>query len=70
MIKIEPRKITDRCGYLCMPLKKNVPEGKAGWQLTQCPDCGSDCWKSPLPIGYTEDMFTGILCTECAIIKR
>ncbi len=30
VLRMEPRKITDRGGWLCMPLVKNVPEGKEG----------------------------------------
>ena len=43
-IKIEPRKPTDRGGYICMPLKKNVPEGHADWKPAKCPVCGSVLW--------------------------
>lgn len=47
-LKIWPRKKSDRGGYACMPLKRNVPEGKKGWKLTTCPECGALCWKTPL----------------------
>lgn len=47
-IKIWPRKKNDKGGYACMPLKKNVPEGHDGWRLTTCPECGTECWESPL----------------------
>lgn len=30
-MKIEPRKESDRGGWLCMPLLASVPEGKEGW---------------------------------------
>lgn len=29
-MKLEPRKATDRGGWLCMPLVMNRPEGKLG----------------------------------------
>ena len=67
-VKIEPRKSTDRGGYLMMPLRANVPKsGDDTWRLTNCPNCGCECWSRPLPQGMTEDMFTGRLCTMCAL---
>lgn len=66
-MKIEPRKIADRGGYLCMPLKKNVPVGKSDWTLTNCQNCDRECWDRPIPEGFTDDMFSGKLCTECAL---
>ncbi len=50
-MKIEPRKPSDRGGYLCMPLCKNVPEGKSGWKKVHCPVCGEMCWKMPEDAG-------------------
>lgn len=66
--RIEPRKKTDRHGYLCMPLKENVPYPKnKSWKLTTCKGCGRECWDKP----YPKDMyFDGKLCTECAIRKK
>lgn len=32
-MKLEPRKATDRGGWLCMPLVINGPEGKPGWKI-------------------------------------
>ena len=53
-----------------MPLKVNIPEPKnERWKLTKCPQCGAECWKPPLPDGFTEDMFDGSLCTMCALKK-
>lgn len=65
--RIEPRKKTDRHGYLCMPLKENVPHPKnKNWKLTTCKGCGRECWDVP----YPKDMyFDGKLCTGCAIRK-
>lgn len=40
-MKLWPRRKTDKGGYACMPLKKNVPEGKPGWELVKCPECGN-----------------------------
>lgn len=36
-MKIEPRKESDRGGWLCMPLLASVPEGKEGWEKVRCP---------------------------------
>lgn len=67
-MKIEPRKTTDRGGYMMMPLRANIPEPKnSTWKLSKCPKCGAECWETPLPEGYTEDMFDGKLCTMCGL---
>lgn len=45
-IKIEPRKPTDRGGYYCMPLKKNIPQGYDDWRPAVCRNAGGsvgDC---------------------------
>ena len=65
-IEIKPRTLNDKGGYLCMPLKRNVPEGHKGWKLVKCPQCEAECWKRPL---LKELKNTGItmLCTECAL---
>lgn len=67
-MRIEPRKAADRGGYLMMPLKKNVPHPKdETWIPAICPECGCECWDRPLPEGFAEEMFSGKLCTMCAI---
>ena len=67
-VKIEPRRETDRGGYLMMPLKKNVPNpGDETWIETVCPKCGCECWDRPLPKGYKKESFCGKLCTMCAL---
>ena len=69
-VKIEPRTTTDRGGYLMMPLRVNVPVPSDDcWRLTNCPRCGSECWDKTLPEGFTEDMFTGRLCTMCILME-
>ena len=67
-LKIWPRKKSDRGGYACMPLKRNVPEGKKGTKQTTCPECGALCWKTPL---FESIMQTGAIpmCTMCALKK-
>lgn len=50
-MKIEPRKESDRGGWLCMPLLASVPEGKEGWEKVRCPVCGALCWKRPEDAG-------------------
>ena len=67
-IKIEPRKTTDRGGYLMLPLVKNIPyPANDTWKKSTCPKCGAECWDRQLPPGFTEDMFSGKMCTECAL---
>lgn len=49
-MKIEPRKESDRGGYLCMPRFENCPDGKPGWKKIHCPVWGlllgetGRCW--------------------------
>lgn len=67
-IKIEPRKTTDRGGYLMLPLVKNIPHpANDTWKKSTCPKCSAECWDRQLPPGFTEDMFSGKMCTECAL---
>lgn len=69
-MKIRPRENSDIGGYLCMPLRNNIPRPTdKTWKLTTCPECGSECWDRPLPEGFTEDMFEGKRCTMCALKK-
>lgn len=67
-IKIEPRKAADRGGYYCMPLRANVPELRNGWVLTQCPDCGAECYRLP-QAALAEAQGAKGLCTMCALKK-
>ena len=67
-VKIEPRTATDRGGYYCMPLYSNIPQGRPGWMLTQCPECGVECWRIPLA-EIVEEQGTKGLCTMCALKK-
>lgn len=46
-LRISPRSKNDRGGVACMPLRRNVPEGREGWKLTTCPNCGRECWEMP-----------------------
>lgn len=41
-VSIQPRKVTDRGGWLCMPLVVHTPEGKPGWEKIHCPVCGEE----------------------------
>ena len=63
-VKIEPRKKSDRGGYLMMPLLKNVPIPRASWKLVRCPVCGAKCWDRPYPEGWEEPEK---MCTMCAL---
>ena len=67
-IKIEPIKTTDRGGYLIVPLVKKIPyPANDTCKKSTCPKCGAECWDRRLPPGFTEDMFSGKMCTECAL---
>lgn len=67
-MKLWVRKKTDSVGYVCMMLKRNVPDGKEGWQLVKCPECGNWCWKTPFT-ALAEETGAIALCTECAMEK-
>lgn len=67
-VKIEPRKPTDRGGIACMPLLKNIPEGREGWKLTKCPSCGAECWEISL-LDVVKQQGAIAMCTMCAIKK-
>ena len=67
-IKIWPRGPEEKGGYAMMPMKKNIPVGRNGWELDICPECGRECWKTPLlPVAIQQGAIA--LCTECAIRK-
>ena len=67
-MKIEPRKPSDRGGWLCMPRLENCPEGKPGWEKVNCPVCGDPCWKRPEDAGVIEkSKLDGAACTLCAL---
>ena len=42
-IKITPRKPDEVGGYLMMPLVANVSNGRKGWKIVKCPECGVAC---------------------------
>lgn len=67
-VKIWPRKQGDKGGYAMMPMKKNIPVGKEGWELTTCPECNRECWKTPL-LEAALSQGAKALCTECALKK-
>lgn len=67
-IKIWPRASTDRGGYACMPMKKNISVGKPDWILATCPECGRECWITPI-LKTALSQGAVALCTECAIRK-
>lgn len=66
VIKIAPRKSTDRGGYICMLLADNVPEGRPNWKLTACPECGRECWYRPAA-EIAKVQGAAALCTMCAL---
>lgn len=65
-LRISPRSRNDRGGVACMPLRRNVPEGRTGWKLTTCPKCGRECWEIPL-LAVAKAQGASALCTECAL---
>lgn len=67
-VQISPKKSTDRGGYICMPLKRNVPAGHPDWELVKCPECGEECWKDPR-VEMLEKTGAVAICTMCALKK-
>lgn len=65
-VRIWPRSLDEKGGYAMMPMKKNIPVGRDGWELTICPKCGCECWKTPLLRNIFEQSILA-LCTECAL---
>lgn len=68
VVKIWPRKTTDKGGYICMPLVSNIPNGRIGWKRTVCPVCGRECWEMPV-IEDLQKSGAVALCTQCALQK-
>lgn len=63
---IMPRRANERGGYMCMPMRKNIPVGRSGWKLVNCPKCGCECWFDPLmEIALAQG--AEACCTECAL---
>ena len=50
-----------------MPLQSNIPNGKDGWVLTSCPQCGAKCWELPFALTIAKLQGAKILCTACAL---
>lgn len=67
-MQIRPRTKEDRGGYACLPLRANVPQGHPDWKLTTCPECGAECWETPLFLEVKKSGVKG-LCTFCALKK-
>ena len=69
-MSMQPRKATDKGGWLCMHLVVNTPEGKPGWEKVHCPVCGELCWKRLEDAGVIEkSRLEGAMCTLCALKK-
>ena len=62
-IKITPRKPDEVGGYLMMPLVANVPNGRKGWKIVKCSECGAACWYRP----EQEKARAIAVCTMCAL---
>jgi transcription elongation factor Elf1 len=55
--------------YGCMPLKSNIEQPyNSHWRLTKCPNCGKECWETPLQRNIKQQNSNlQFVCTECAI---
>lgn len=68
-MKNEQKKMNEKGGYVCMPLKKNIKEPQsADWKLTRCPECNVECWEQPL-VKLVERQGVKALCTKCVLKK-
>jgi RNase P subunit RPR2 len=54
-------------GYICLPLKRNVPIPHPDWKLTICPKCGEECWESDLAREVLSHGNAIGACTTCAL---
>lgn len=55
-------------GVMCMPLKRNIPDGDKDWRLTTCPVCGEECWSSDAhELALELDPGLKVACTMCAL---
>lgn len=52
-----------------MPMKKNIPVGRTSWKLVNCPECGRECWETPMMRTLVKQQDVTCLCTECALRK-
>jgi len=54
--------------YMCMPRAENIPVPREGWELTQCPVCGDDCYLIPVGKKLLQDNPTmKACCTPCSL---
>lgn len=54
--------------YLCLPLKRNIPEPKnSNWKLTHCVICGAECWETEQAARVLQDKRFIRSCTLCAL---
>lgn len=54
--------------YLCLPLKKNIPEPKNNnWKVTHCVICGAECWETEQAARILQDKRYVRSCTCCAL---
>lgn len=67
-VSVTPENPPTGGGYACMPLKSNIPQGREDWTLTNCPECGAECWRHPL-IEIAKQSGAVALCTMCALRK-
>jgi len=55
---------------MCMPLKRNIPDGRKDWRLTTCPVCGEECWSSDAhELALKLDSGLKVACTMCQCTK-
>lgn len=54
-------------GYVCLPLRCNVPVPNKEWKLTICPICGAECWETPLAKEIISKGYMSGCCTLCAL---
>lgn len=74
-VKIWPRSIENKTGYICMPAVKNLhkidtPENiqkkHPDWKLVKCPICGEGCYESDMARKLRANGMAAT-CTNCAI---
>lgn len=54
-----------------MPLVENIPRhGRDGWERTNCPICGEECWKTTLGKKFEKETGAKGMCTMCGLKHR
>jgi len=55
-------------GYICCPRAENIQARPADWELIECPECGAECYVTPLAReAVNVQPRLKAVCTACAL---